>query len=293
MNMFGWSLTMSKKLMQFINNRDGAISIQFAGGFILFIMLLLVIYDIYSSVMQQNKLERATYSVASIFRERSALYPSITTDDTDLIHTGEPNNSSGSTVLFCDPSEYNSACSSYEFINLTQVEQARELAATLLNKSNQDIAIRIDNLMVASFPLQTEAELSANNVVVYGSSYSSCPDNNCPDYLRDLPSMLPSDGNDYTSSSPYLKLTPYVSRIIHSSDTHSSTVKGRWIPLFRVSLCAVNDESLFLNFFDRTRNDDDGILPNLCHSVVVLSRCNDLASSMTGCPVYFVTRIYN
>lgn len=251
-----------KKINHFIINKDGVISIEFAACCVLLSVLLFIIYDTYNSIMLQNRLERANYTLASIFRERSAIYPII--DDS------------------ADDNAINSLCktdhlaciSSHEFFNSSQVKELSQLASLLLDR---EVAVNIDGLYILQDPYNS-ADLTRAQLVSVQHRY--CPSGICDgeinNYFDSLPSMI--DTTD-SSLSNYSKLVPYVNRFT------SNNIKGRWIPLYRVGLCVVNEESLYLKWINNNRNTDS-FLPNLCSHFVVLSRCNDIESQDKPCPVY-------
>ncbi|MFQ0994477.1 tight adherence pilus pseudopilin TadF [Gilliamella sp. BG2] len=249
----------------FFRNRDGIISIEFAACFCLFSLLVFIIYDTYSSIMLQNRLERANYTVASIFRERSAIYPV----------------TNGSTVqdvaaLCADP---NSCFNSHELFDDTQVEELSQLASSLLN--GRKVTLRVDSLFIFQDVTNPKSLAHAQLVNLSASSCSSgvCNDGGIGDYFTSLPSMTGDLDNSLTD---YSKLVPYVER---TADPITG-LTGRWIPLYRVSMCIVNEESLYLKWFNSSRKATD-TLPNLCSNIVVLSRCNDISSSDGNCPIYY------
>ncbi|WP_392560897.1 tight adherence pilus pseudopilin TadF [Orbus sturtevantii] len=252
-------------LRKFINNKKGVLSIEFAVVFFIFIALTYVVYDIYSSIMLQNKLDRATYTVASLFRERTSLYPTI--DDTT-------NGNIDPSFSLC--SKQSTSCfETKELLDQKQVDEMQKLAKKLLNRN---VAIKIDSLFIlqnVDFP----ADLNqAKLVSVSGlSCNSSVCNNDVKNYFDSLPNIAGKSG---ASLADYTKLVPYVSRV-----GAQAGINGRWIPLYRINVCITNNESLYLKLFDRTRSDSN-ILPNLCSEAVVISRCNDLGNVTKNCPIY-------
>ncbi|OCG40135.1 tight adherence pilus pseudopilin TadF [Gilliamella sp. Bif1-4] len=249
----------------FFRNKDGIISIEFAACFCMFSLLVFIIYDTYSSIMLQNRLERANYTVASIFRERSAIYPVI----------------NGSKVqdmaVVCASS--NSCFNSHELFDDTQVEELSRLASSLLNGRN--VTLKVDSLFIFQDVANPKSLAHAQSVNLSAVSCSSgvCNDGSIMDYFNSLPSMT---GNLNNSLTDYSKLVPYVER----TPDPTTGLTGRWIPLYRVSMCIVNEESLYLKWFNSSRKATD-TLPNLCSNIVVLSRCNDISSSDGNCPIYY------
>ncbi|OCG77002.1 tight adherence pilus pseudopilin TadF [Gilliamella sp. Occ4-3] len=249
----------------FFRNKDGIISIEFAACFCLFSLLVFIIYDTYSSIMLQNRLERANYTVASIFRERSAIYPVI----------------KGSTVqevaALCADS--NTCFNSHELFDGTQVEELSRLASSLLNGRN--VTLKVDSLFIFQDVANPKSLAHAQlvNLSVGSCSSGVCNDGGVGDYFNSLPSMTDNSNNSLTD---YSKLVPYVERVVDPT----TGLAGRWIPLYRVSMCIVNEESLYLKWFNSSRKATD-TLPNLCSNIVVLSRCNDISSSDGNCPIYY------
>ncbi|MFQ1016415.1 tight adherence pilus pseudopilin TadF [Gilliamella sp. BG7] len=249
----------------FFRNKDGIMSIEFAACFCLFSVLVFIIYDVYCSVMLQNKLERANYTVASIFRERSSIYPVI---------DGSSIQSSISSLC----SNSNSCSQSHELFDNTQVEELRRLASSLLN--GRDVALKIDGLFIFQ---DTNHPASIKDAKFATLSAKSCTSGTCNNEIENYFTSLPSITDHSNSSlSNYSKLVPYVPRITDPT----SGLAGRWIPLYRVSMCIVNEESLYLKWINSSRKATD-TLPNLCSNIVVLSRCGDiLSSNRTSCPIY-------
>ncbi|MCO6538309.1 MAG: hypothetical protein J6569_10220 [Gilliamella sp.] len=250
----------------FFRNKDGIISIEFAACFCLFTVLLFIIYDTYSSIMLQNRLERANYSVASIFRERSAIYPVIDGSNVQDV------------AALCADS--NSCFNSHELFDDTQVKELSRLASSLLNGRN--VTLKVDSLFIFQNVADPKSLAHAQLVNLSASSCSSSICNNdssIEDYFNSLPSMTDNLNNSLTD---YSKLVPYVERTANPT----TGLAGRWIPLYRVSMCIVNEESLYLKWFNSSRKATD-TLPNLCSNIVVLSRCNDISSSDGNCPIYY------
>lgn len=253
----------------FFKNKDGSLSVEFAGIFFLFIMLLYVIYDIYASISLQNKLEGTTYSSASVFRERTALYPLF---DDSIDHL-DPASS------LCLKNN-NSCFKSYEIITQQQVDELRDLASTLLGK---EIAVKVDALFLLQDTDPDKASSLPDTQKIV-SSFTSCPNGECNDDINSYLSTLP-DMTD-TSSLDYTRFMPFVNRDTTYSGTFAyPDIIGRWVTLYRVNMCVVNEESLYLKLFNG-RRESESILPNLCSDVVVLSRCNDISDPTEGCPIY-------
>jgi tight adherence protein F len=238
----------------FFRNKDGAIiSIEFVFCVFLFTALMFIIYDGYSVISLKNKLERVNYAAASIFRERTALYPVI--------------NDRGKCFNLCDKSR--------ELFDDTQAEELRQMASELLNR---EVSIKIDVLLISqdtsdpNFPSKIEhAKLKQL------SSAPICSSNSCGDainYFNSLSSM--------EDSTNYVKFIPYVRR--NSTTGSGQSLTGRWIPLYRVSMCVKQEESLFLRLTNSSGGGGFG--QSICTSTMVLSRCNDMAIINSTCPMY-------
>ncbi|OCG12200.1 hypothetical protein A9G24_08735 [Gilliamella sp. App6-5] len=248
----------------FFHNKDGIISIEFAACFCLFTVLLFIIYDVYSTIMLQNRLERANYAVASIFRERSSLYP--------IINGTIKKNK----LVLCSPgTKY--CFKTHELFDDNQVEEMRLLATKLLG--GRDVSIRVDGLFIVQ---NTHHPESLSNAQLHSLSSQSCPIGSCnnagiANYFNSLPRITDNSSNNYS------KLVPYVSRVADPI----VGLAGRWIPLYRVSMCVVNEESFYLKWINSSREADD-TFPNLCSNIVVLSRCNSITDAARACPIYYL-----
>ena len=261
---------MVKHLIDFLRNKRGALSVEFAGIFLAFLALTFVIYDVYSSIMLQNKLERVTYTVASTFRERTSLYPLV--DDTV----------GGTAASVCHKSATN-CFKSFEIMTEDQVTEIRALANKLLDRD--DIAVQIDALYLAQ---QKGSTAERVNTQAISTSLRSCPVGGCGDvidYFNDLPDMA----DKISTTHNYTELSPFSKRLANLP----TGLTGRWVPLYRVNMCIANNESLYLALFQQRERKDSGgdrsldILPNLCAEATVVSRCNDSTSPIEGCPIYF------
>lgn len=253
---------MKKHSNNFFHNKNGALSIEFAFCFLLFTILVFIIYDVYVTLILQNKLERANYTVASVFRERSTLY--------------QDKLKSSSDVYNADLCSSKKTCyDSYELFDSEQVKEMEELASSLLN--NREIALKIEALFILQDP-KNPGDLKKAKLVTQGKDFfscskgSACSKGSIKSYFRSLPAMDKPSNN-------YQQLAPYVPKLVDSS----IAMTGRWVPLYRVSMCIVNEESLYLRWINSNRKDSGGIVPNLCSNVVVLSRCNNTRF----CPAYF------
>lgn len=245
----------------FFHNKNGSLSIEFAICFLLFSIIVFIIYDVYTSIMLQNKLERANYTVASVFRERSTLYKDKIKNINDVNRAG-----------LC--SSRNACYVSSELFDSQQVNEMGRLASSLLN--NREIALQIEALFILQDP-KNQGDLTKAKLVTFGKNLLSCSKGTCGNSsIRSYFNSLPAMDN---ASSNYQQLAPYVPKLVDSS----IMLSGRWIPLYRVSMCIVNEESLYLKWVNSNRQGSGGIVPNLCNNVVVLSRCND--SSV--CPTYY------
>ena len=251
---------MKKYSNNFFHNKNGALSIEFAFCFLLFSILVFIIYDAYVTILLQNKLERANYTVASVFRERSTLYQDKLKSSHDVYTAG-----------LCSS---NQTCyDSYELFDSEQVKEMRNLASSLMN--NREIAVQIEALFILQDPNIPGDLKKARLVATQGKDFLSCPPSGCNSSIKSYFNSLPAMNN---LSSNYQQLAPYVPKLVDSS----IAMTGRWVPIYRVSMCIVNEESLYLRWIKSNRKDSD-VMPNLCSSVVVLSRCNNAKS----CPAYF------
>jgi tight adherence protein F len=252
-----------KYLGNFFRNKDGILSIEFAACFCLFSLLVFIIYDVYSTIMLQNKLERANYTVASIFRERSAIYPIV----------GNANSSNNYLTCIRD---LKSCYKSHELFDDNQVQELRQLASLLLDR---DVAIKVDALFVLQDPRNPQDLRRAKLATISSESCSAGACDSAISYFSSLPDMIRSS-NSRTNN--YLKLIPYVQRTMDTA----TGLTGRWIPLYRISMCIVNEESLYLKWVNSNRETTDAF-PNLCSNIALLSRCNNIAENDgSACPIY-------
>ena len=252
---------MKKYSNNFFYNKNGALSIEFAFCFLMFTILVFIIYDAYVTIMLQNKLERANYTVASVFRERSTLYKDKLKKPSDVLMAG-----------LCSDKDH--CYDSYELFDSKEVEEMSKLASSLLN--NREVAFQIEALFILQNP-NYPGDLQKANLVTHGKDYFLCSNGSCSNssimsYFNSLPDIGEPSNN-------YQQLAPYVPKLVDSS----IAMTGRWIPLYRVSMCIVNEESLYLRWINSNRKDSGVIVPNLCSNVVVLSRCNNTRF----CPTYF------
>ena len=244
----------------FFHNKNGSLTIEFAFCFLLFTIIVFIIYDVYTTIILQNKLERANYTVASVFRERSTLYKD------RIKNEGEVYN-----AYLCSD-RWNCYVSS-ELFDSQQVNEMSNLASSLLN--NREVALKVEALFILQDP-KNQGDLKKAKLVSFGKNLLSCSNGGCSNssiksHFDSLPAMDKPSNN-------YQQLAPYVPKLIDSS----IKLTGRWIPLYRVSMCIVNEESLYLKWINSNRQGSSGIVPNLCSDVVVLSRCND----SNVCPTY-------
>ncbi|WP_392564695.1 tight adherence pilus pseudopilin TadF [Orbus wheelerorum] len=257
---------MMTNLIKFINNKKGELSIEFAAVVLLFLVLIYIAYDTYSSIMLQSKLDRTTYTVASLFRERTNLYP---------IADEELGSSLSSEFSLCRQSTSSACFKTYELFDQNQVNQMQKLATNLMNK---DVSINIDSLFILQNPLSPGIIQDAKFVTTSGFS---CAGGTCSseikNYFNTLPKMTASSGGSYSA---FVEMSPFASRV-----STQKNIKGRWVPIYRVNVCINNDESLYLKLFNKTRLDSD-FLPNLCSEAVVISRCNSINDATKDCPIY-------
>lgn len=253
---------MKKYSNNFFHNKNGALSIEFAFCFLLFSVLVFIIYDVYVTITLQNKLERANYTVASIFRERSTLYQDKLKNSNEVYRVG-----------LC--SNRKTCYSSYELFDSQQVKEMSALASSLLN--NREVALQIEALFILQDP-NNPGDLNKAKLVDQGKNFFSCSKGLCSSSNGSIKSYFNSLPDIGKPSNNYQQLAPYVPRLVDSS----IAMTGRWVPLYRVSMCIVNEESLYLKWINSNRKDS-GVIPNLCSNVVVLSRCNN----SKFCPAYF------
>ena len=244
----------------FFHNKNGSLTIEFAFCFLLFTLIVFIIYDVYTAIILQNKLERANYTVASVFRERSTLYKDRIKNEVEVY-----------TADLC--SDRWKCYVSSELFDLQQLNEMSDLASSLLN--NREVALKIEALFILQDP-KNQGDLKKAKLVSFGKNLLSCSNGGCSNssiksHFDSLPAMDKPSNN-------YQQLAPYVPKLIDSS----IKLTGRWIPLYRVSMCIVNEESLYLKWISSNRQGSSGIVPNLCSDVVVLSRCND----SNVCPTY-------
>lgn len=196
----------------FYRGEEGALSVEFAGVFVGFMMVIFLTFDFYSTFALQGRLDRATYSAASVFRERSYFYA----------------NNPGHTA---------------EDINATQVAQLEKLIAALLNRPS--VELRVEALyIVDSTTNPGELMTSIPNVV------SFCGPTGCATNFF----------NTQTALTNFADLSPY-------------SLLNRWIPLYRVSVCLPNNESLFKKMFNSVSQEKT--INDVCSSSIVISRCAD------------------
>lgn len=259
-------ITNIKKL---IKNHKGAISIEFAGVVMAFTSIFYIAYDFYNTITLQNDLERTNYTVASLFRERTALYPLIEDTISDTQWMLNPPRTHYTAGHF----------KSYEIFTIDQVKEAHELAKKLLNK---DVSIRIDGLFIRQEVIKRAPTRLDRKMISFSScSYSACkPD--IENYLNNRSDMTDTS----IANKDYTKLSPFTDREANRTEGFGRILRGRYIPIYRVSMCINNDESLFLKFTNR-ENNNNRFLPNLCSETVVISRCNDLTYYTRGCPLYY------
>lgn len=257
---------------KFIKNSIGALSIEFAGVFFAFLLIIAGTYDIYNLISSQQNLESTNYTIATLLRERTSnLYPLI--DDKTR---------KTSSSLCKKIGDKKSCYKSYEFFDLNQVKEAQGLASKLLNK---EVSIRIDGLFIFQ-DINAPGDLNEAKLMSY--FYSSCEYQKCSNevkkYLDNRSNMADTSIDDKN----YTKLVPFVKRVINGKfiEKYGSNLTGRFIPLYRVAMCINKDESLFLGMANDRNDENNKFIPNLCSEVVVLSRCNDLLDSTANCPIY-------
>lgn len=75
-----------KTARRFLKQTKGAVAIEAAFVLIVFVTVVALIVDLGTAFVQQSRLERATYTGASVFRERIALYGDRINNDRTLTH---------------------------------------------------------------------------------------------------------------------------------------------------------------------------------------------------------------
>lgn len=196
---------MNLKKSFFIKEEKGALSIEFAAVFFGFILIIFLVYDVYTTIALQNKLDRSTYSASTIFRQRP---------------------------LFFKGNKY------IEEINKQQVDDLQHLLSSMM--ADKAIQLRVDLLTVKSNQSMPNDITSAHKTVTTVCSTTGC--NSA--YFSKLPDL-----------STYHNLTVY-------------SKLNRWIPLYRISACMSNSDSLYTGLASIVSNINE-----LCTSSIVISRC--------------------
>lgn len=241
----------------FFRRKDGSLSIEFAFCFCLISILVYIVYDVYSTIMLQNKLERVNYTVASIFRERSALYKDRVKKGTDPAYWS-----------FCPDLGTDYPCGdSYELFDQAEVNEIGKLASFLM--LNRDVALRVESLLIFQHKWNP-ANMAYNQL--RGQDIKYCSGNVCSQ--SEVENYFYTQLDIKSWYNEFYLLSPYVKHF-----TSSFNLGGRYIPIYRVTMCIVNEKSLFLKWIDSTI---PSIKPALCNEVIVLSRCN----SSVACPTY-------
>lgn len=197
-------------IQQIVYNEKGMLSLEFAGAFLGFMLIIFLIYDFYSVVAIQGKLDRATYSAATAFRERSNFYP--------------------------PPSGGNA-----EQIDAQQVAQLNKLLSGMLK--NPSVSVKVDALFIHDNPANPGNIASATLNTV-----SFCGPSGCH---TGFSAQLPFDN--------FKQLAPY-------------SLAHRWVPLYRVSACIDNRQSLIQKAISSVNQSGIGG-EFLCSSSIVVSRC--------------------
>lgn len=269
---------MINNIIKLLNNHKGSITIEFVGVFIAFTSILYIASDVYTATTLQDNLERTNYTVASLFRERSALYPMVqdTINDT-------------SSLQFPYPADH---YKSYEVFTIEQVQEAQKLAEMLLNK---EVSIRIDGLFLKQDTRMPYHPGDSNSPIFdpITLSVSSCTYSSCSTEIKNYLDNRPDMTNTSITDKDYTKLVPFTPKrttfkTIGQGVGMGGGIVGRFIPIYRISMCINGEESLYLKMSDR-ENSNNRFIPNLCSETVVISRCNDLRSVTQGCPIYVYT----
>lgn len=169
-----------------------------------FILIMYLVTDFGITITKQGRLDRTSHSLATMIRERAALYQS----DEDITQE--------------------------------EVNQLLSVGQTLLHEPNLTIAI--DALYLAPDPLDPENNASAR----VSKTLSFTAGNNVCQLIKKSVDITELKG-----------LSPY------------ATSTGRWVPIYRVSVCIPNEASIFKRFTHAFNNE---ILPDLATSDVVISR---------------------
>ena len=151
-----------KTAARFMQQSKGAIAIEAAFTLVAFVTVVALIIDLGSAFIQQSRLERATYTAATVFRERVALY-------NDKL-----------------PGNRNSD------ITLAEVEQLRDITSRLISRT--DLVVIVEELQFATVttPPEPTAPVFARHETFTAagptSSSGTCstvlPTLNSPTYIR-------------------------------------------------------------------------------------------------------------
>jgi tight adherence protein F len=130
---------MNLKKSLFLKEEEGALSVEFAAVFFGFILIIFLVYDVYTTIALQNKLDRSTYSASTIFRQRP---------------------------LFFSGEKY------IEQIDQLQVNQLQNLLISMMDE--EQIQLRVDLLTVKSNESMPNDIVSAHKTVTTVCSSSGC-----------------------------------------------------------------------------------------------------------------------
>lgn len=193
-----------KKTINRIRAEKGSVSVEFAIVMVSFILIMYLITDFGITITKQGRLERTSHSLATMLRERGALYQS------------------------------------NEDITQEEVDQLLSVGQKLLNEPN--LTITVDALYLAP----NDSDPSNNALARVSKTLTfSAGNNKC---------QLTNKSIDISA----LKgLSPY------------ATSTGRWVPIYRVSVCIPNEASIFKRL---THAVNEEVLPDLATSDVVISR---------------------
>lgn len=130
---------MNLKKSLFLKEEKGALSIEFAAVFFGFILIIFLVYDVYTTIALQSKLDRSTYSVSTIFRQRP---------------------------LFFSGDKY------IEQIDQQQVDQLQNLLISMMDE--KAIQLRVDLLTIKGNETMPSDIISANKTITTICSSSGC-----------------------------------------------------------------------------------------------------------------------
>lgn len=136
-------------ISRFIRQSRGAVAIEAAFVLIVFVTIVAMIVDLGTTFVQQSRLERATYTGASVFRERIALYGDPINNDKTITHNAP--------------------------VTQSEVNQLRDIVNQLM--SRDDLVVMVDELQFRSATQPnptTPIVLSKKRLTSYGTGNATC-----------------------------------------------------------------------------------------------------------------------